>query len=178
MAENTFSAFCLLCLLFVSSGFYWCYRIISFKQEMWSVLPFFITMTSRMMSRMMISFSNILYLLPSQLSFSLKPSPAWTQSFIPLGDTQSRILKETKQLPQNKYSISSVVTPSASFIFKALEEIQGVCTGCKDFLLEESAAAFPPPAVNSPKGMLISKGKGDGWERDAGAGGGNWTDSH
>jgi len=72
------------------------------------------------------------------------------------------MVKESKQLPSNKYSTSFVFIPSAQFIYKAFEERQGARSGCKGGLQEESATAFPPPAVNSPAGNLISKGRGNG----------------
>lgn len=120
-----------------------------------------------------------LYLLASYLSFFPKPSPGWTQSFILPGDSQSGTVKGSKQLPSKKYSITLVVTPSVFFIYKAPEERQVVSSSCKgDFLMEESAAAFPPPAFNSPKGKLISKGRGNSWEREAGTRAEKWIDYH
>lgn len=132
-----------------------------------------------LMSRTLISLAHVPLSSVFQLSFCPKPRPVWTQSFIPPDDSQSGIVEGSKQLPNNKYSISLIFTPSAHFIYKALEERQGARSGCKGgFLLEGSATAFPPPAVNSPEGKLISKGRSNGWEREASAGGENWIDSH
>lgn len=64
------------------------------------------------------------------------------------GDSQIRIVKETKQSLSRKYSISVFVNPSAYFKHKAPEERQGVSLVAqrKIFFLKESATAFQTPA--------------------------------
>lgn len=107
-----------------------------------------------------------LYLLASQLSFCPKPSPAWTQSFIHPGDSPTNTV----------YLLLStlLVIPYTKHLRK--DKMPGAAA--KEIFFWKEVLQLPPPAVNSPEGKLLSKGRGDSSERETSARGQNWIDSH
>lgn len=103
---------------------------------------------------------------------------AWNQALhehnylSPPGDSQTRIVKETMQLPSSKYSISVFVNPSAYSKHNAPEERQGVHTGKKEIFFSGSATAFqitaqqPQRKVNKQRQQLGVRSQSCGRESD------------